>query len=257
MPHRPTRSLKHEYELFVEGEIENYKESLPRSVLLGIGDEAAAHLAAASQTVLTEMLMCEEVDRIIFKRLRLPTYQTWKRRRLKLLAELRRPEHWGLQTEDVLSRAVQAGAERHVLLAGARDEGTALYLAAQGCEVTTLDAEEESLERILHAAAAAGLSARVHGQIGDLRSWTPLEPLSAVVCTLDALARLTRRERARVIELLQRATLDGGVHLVQRAAGDRAPLSLDELESRYDGWQVTVEEGADASNVFLARKLVS
>ena len=42
--HRPTRSLKHEYELFVEQEIENYKESVPRSVLLGIGDEAVSSL---------------------------------------------------------------------------------------------------------------------------------------------------------------------------------------------------------------------
>src|SRR4051812_30094664 len=31
MPQRPSRSLKHEYELFVEREIENYKESVPRS----------------------------------------------------------------------------------------------------------------------------------------------------------------------------------------------------------------------------------
>ena len=40
-PPRPRpRSLKHEYELFVENEIETYKDSLPRSALLKIGDEA-------------------------------------------------------------------------------------------------------------------------------------------------------------------------------------------------------------------------
>jgi len=257
MSHRPTRSLKHEYELYVQGEIENYKESLPRSVLLSIGDEAAAHLAAASQTVLTELLMCEEVDRIIFNRLRLPAYNTWKRRRLKLLAELRRPEHWGLQTDDVLSRAVRAGADRHVLVAGTHDEGTTLYLAAQGCEVTTIDAEEEVLERVLHAAAAAGLSARVHGQIGDLRSWRPEEPLTAFVCTPGALAGLSRKEREQVIGLLQGATLDGGVHLVQALVAGQSTPSLDELHSRYAGWQITVEQGADASKLFLARKELS
>ena len=72
MAQRPTRSLKHEYELFVEQEIENYKESVPRSVLLSIGDEAVAELSADTQFALTELLLCEEVDRIIVKRLRLP-----------------------------------------------------------------------------------------------------------------------------------------------------------------------------------------
>ena len=103
---RPTRSLRHEYELFVEQEIENYKESVPRSVLLSIGDEAVASLSAEPQFALTELLLCEEVDRIIVKRLRLPAYDTWRRRRLKLIDELRRPEHWGLRPDDVLVRAL-------------------------------------------------------------------------------------------------------------------------------------------------------
>src|ERR1043165_2538253 len=94
---RPTRSLKHEYALFVEQEIENYKESVPRSVLLGIGDEAVTVLSAAPQFALTELVLCEEVDRIIVKRLRLPSYESWRRRRLKLIDELRRPEPWGLR----------------------------------------------------------------------------------------------------------------------------------------------------------------
>ena len=45
MGHRPSRSLQHEYELYIEREIENYKESIPRSSLLKIGDEAVAALA--------------------------------------------------------------------------------------------------------------------------------------------------------------------------------------------------------------------
>ena len=50
MAQRPARSLKHEYELFVEREIENYKESVPRSVLLSIGDDAVRALAASSSS---------------------------------------------------------------------------------------------------------------------------------------------------------------------------------------------------------------
>src|SRR5215471_7276138 len=146
-PHRPTRSLKHEYELFVEQEIENYKESVPRSVLLGIGDDAVASLSAAPQFALTELLLWDEVDKIIFKRLRLPSYETWRRRRIKLIDELRRPEHWGLRPDDVLVRALPPSSEGRVLVAGAADEVSALYLAANGCQVTTLAAEEDALER--------------------------------------------------------------------------------------------------------------
>src|SRR5512146_3322639 len=100
MAHRPARSLKHEYELFVEEEIENYKESVPRSVLLSIGDEAVTTLAIQQQLALTELLLCEEVDRIIFRRLRLPSYSTWRRRRVEQIEELRRPERWGLHPDD-------------------------------------------------------------------------------------------------------------------------------------------------------------
>src|SRR3954468_24648062 len=96
MAQRPSRSLKHEYELYLEGEIEDYKESVPRSVLLSIGDEAVRSLADQQQFALTELIVWDEVDKIIFKRLRLPSYVTWRKRRVKQLAELQRPEHWGL-----------------------------------------------------------------------------------------------------------------------------------------------------------------
>src|SRR6476619_1184937 len=132
-PHRLTRSLKHEYELFVEQEIENYKESVPRSVLLGIGDDAVASLTAAPQFALTELLLCDEVDKIIFKRLRLPSYDTWRKRRVKLIEELRRPEHWGLSADDMVVRAVQSvAADSRVLLAGDEAATPALYFAANG-----------------------------------------------------------------------------------------------------------------------------
>src|SRR3982751_6608187 len=107
MPSRqPQRSLRHEYELYVEEEIEKYKETLPRSALLSIGDEAARLLAADPQIGLTELLLCDEVDRIIRKRIRLSSYRAWRQRRLKLLAELRQPEYWGLKTDDGVFRAV-------------------------------------------------------------------------------------------------------------------------------------------------------
>ena len=253
---RPTRSLRHEYELFVEQEIENYKESVPRSVLLSIGDEAVAALSAAPQFALTELLLCEEVDRIIVKRLRLPSYDAWRRRRLKLIDELRRPEHWGLRPDDVLVRALPS-TEGRVLVAGASDEVSALYLAANGCDVTTLASGFDALERVMQAAIGAGLAGRVHAQMGDLSSWTPELPLNAVIVNPVALDALSADERARVIEVLQSATMDGGVHLVQTIAATAkgtTSISLEELRSQYRGWEVTVERTDSRSRTFLARK---
>jgi len=254
---RPTRSLRHEYELFVELEIENYKESVPRSVLLSIGDEAVAALSAAPQFALTELLLCEEVDRIIVKRLRLPAYDSWRRRRLKLIDELRRPEHWGLRPDDVLVRALPTSTEGRVLVAGAADEVSALYLAANGCDVTTLTPEMDSLERVMQAAIGAGLAGRVHAQIGDLATWLPESPLDAVIVNPAVLDALSTEERARVIEVLQSATLDGGVHLVQTIAGTGRganAISLEELRAKYNGWEVTVERNDGRSKTFLAKK---
>jgi hypothetical protein len=254
---RPTRSLKHEYGLFVEMEIENYKESVQRSVLMSIGDEAVAALSAAPQFALTELVLCEEVDRIIFKRLRLPTYTTWRRRHLKLIDELRRPEHWGLRPDDLLLRALASSGEGRVLVAGGTraDESSALFLAANGCDVTTLTDEEDVLQRVMDAARGAGLSGRVHTEFGDLSTWMPESPLTAVIVNPEVLGVLTAAERARVIEVLQSATTDGGVHLVQTIAASKsgASLSLEELKSRYRGWEVTVERG-DGTRTFLARK---
>ncbi|PYP77397.1 MAG: hypothetical protein DMD35_14750 [Gemmatimonadetes bacterium] len=257
MPQRPSRSLKYEYELYVEREIENYKESVPRSVLLSIGDEAVRALADEQQFALTELLLCDEVDRIIFKRLRLPSYTTWRKRRIRLIEELRRPEHWGLSPDDFVVRAVQrVSAESRVLVAGVWDENRALlYLAAQGCDVTAF-ANADDVQRVLDAAEAAGLAERVRATSNGLGTWTPEAPLSAVMYTPAAFAGLGAAERARVIEVLQCATADGGVHLVQTiAASKRAPVSLDELRRRYEGWDVTVEEGG--SSTFVARKALA
>jgi hypothetical protein len=248
-------SLRHEYELYVEEEIEKYKDSLPRSALLGIGDEAAKALAAGPQIGLTELLLCEEVDRIIRKRIRLASFRTWRRRHLKLLAELRRPEYWGLQPDDAVLRAVPTVAESRVLVAGVKDERSALYLAALGCEVTTIDTERDALERVLEAAVEAGLAGRVHAEIADLANWNPDAPLGAVVCTPAALGDLSTTQRAHAINVLQRATASGGIHLLQTGPAADAPgVTVEELRVQYGGWDVSVESFRGAPDTFLARK---
>jgi hypothetical protein len=252
MGDRRPRSLKHEYEMYVEREIENYKDSLPRPVLLGIGDEAVRSLSRQPQFALTELVLWEEVDRIIMRRLRLPTYQTWRRRRLKILERYRSPEHWGLNAESPLVRAVGPGEAANVLVAGPRVEGATLYLAANGCDVITVEEAPEIVARVLNAAEEAGLTARVRGCVTDIGHWTPDVPLNAVVCTPAAFAGLSVAERRRVIELLKTATADGGVHLVETIlAGQEA-----ELRDRYVGWEISVERDPSAATAraFVARK---
>ncbi len=253
MAQRPSRSLKYEYALYLEREIENYKESVPRTVLLSIGDDAVRVLAGQQQFALTELLLCDEVDKIIFKRLRLESYNVWRKNRIKLLAELRRPEHWGLTRDDAVVRAVHAvGGDSRVLVAGAQLETPALYLAANGCDVTAL-AEPDAVRRVMVAAEQAGLGERVHASAAALESFTPGEPLTAVIYTREAFTGLSAAERARVIQVLQSATADGGVHLIQTiAAGKRTAVSMEELRRRYRGWDVTIEESAP--NSFMARK---
>jgi hypothetical protein len=130
-----------------------------------------------------------------------------------------------------------------------------LYLAAQGCDVTAI-AEPDAVRRVLDAAEEVGLGERVHASASALDTWTPDAPLTAVIYSPAAFDGLTTAERARVIQVLQSATADGGVHLVQTiATGTRTPVSLNELRRRYRGWDVTVDEGAP--NSFLARKAIA
>ncbi|MCC6771805.1 MAG: hypothetical protein IT360_11405, partial [Gemmatimonadaceae bacterium] len=177
------RSLKHEYELFVEQEIENYKDSIPRSAILRIGDEAVANLHDAEQFAFDELLIWTEVDRIIRLRLRIPSYASWRRRRLKLIAEYRRPERWGMSADAPLVREIPSDTEAHVLVVGAQQEGTALYLAANGCQVTAIEEDPEVVEKVIAAAGVVGLTSRVNGWATGLGEWYPESPLHAVVCS--------------------------------------------------------------------------
>jgi hypothetical protein len=244
------RSLRYEYELFVDQEIENYKDSIPRSAILRIGDEAVTVLRAAEQTGFDELLLCTEVDRIIRRRLRIPSYATWRRRRLKLIAEYRRPERWGMDADAPLVREIPPDKEAHVLIIGAQEEGTALYLAANGCQVTSVQEDPDSVERVLNAAGLVGLTGRVSGHVTPLGSWYPKSPLNAVVSTPAAFDGLDSVERSRVIEILKSATLDGGVHLVQTLAAGATAMNTDELRSQYRGWEIAVVR----DGTFMARK---
>jgi hypothetical protein len=244
-----TYSLNSEYALFVEREIELYKDSIPRSTLLAIGDEAVKQLGEQPQLALTELVLVEEVDRIIARRLRIPSYRTWKSRRLKQLQELRRPETWGLSRDSVVVRELTDAGDAHVIVAGGHSS-SALYLAAHGYMVTAINDEPALVERVLEAAEEAGLAQYVHSLPGTLSDYAPHEPVAAIVYSAGALARLPAEQRASVMAAWQHATRHGGVHVV-----DPREVSLEELRARYQGWTVTIERDGAATETFLARKV--
>ncbi len=254
------RSLKHEYEQYLEDELEAYKESVPRAVLLALGDEAVAGLRALPQAALTELVLCDEVDRIIARQLKLPSYRTWRRRYMKRIAELRRPAYWGFAPEATLVRElIDAGDGEHVLVAGVDDEDAVMFSAALGCAVTTVGHEPEVVERTLAAAEASGLGRRVRACVGGLDDWIPDAGLRVVLCSTGALARVEAGARADVIDALQRATLPGGTHFVRaprltRSASGAEPAWVRELEPQYAGWATTVEDCGDERPTFVARK---
>jgi hypothetical protein len=253
------KSLRHEYELYVEQEIEHYKDSIPRMNLLRIGDEAVTTLRQQEQTSFDEILLWAEVDRIIRNRLRVPSFNTWKRRRLRRLEEYRRPERWGLTHDAPLVAAIRSQENAHVLVAGARAEGPAIFLAANGCQVTAQNDDADLVDRVIQVAGEAGLISRLTPCLTALDRFEPAPdaPLTAVVCASDALHRLSRPERARVINVLKSATLAGGVHLVETIVAGKTTLSLDELTSQYRGWATSVVPDGNADQVFLAKKLVA
>jgi stress-induced morphogen len=171
---------------------------------------------------------------------------------LKAIEELRRPERWGMTSEHPLVRGISESPNGAALVAGAVDESPALYLAANGCRVTAIDEEPEAVDRVMHAALRAGLTDRIDARVGGLESWSPESPLFAVIVSDAAFTGLTLEERHRVVAALQRATVDGGVHLVQALASGTG--SLADLRASYEGWAVEMDRTASRPDSFLATK---
>jgi hypothetical protein len=255
MSQRRPRSLRHEYEVYTEREIEAYKESVSRQHLLGIAASAATLLEDEPQLGMRDVLLAAEVDRIIAKRLKIPSFDVWTRRRLKNASEPKRPEYWGLRADTPLAHAIgSASSKARVVVSGARVEGSALYLAANGCNVTAIEPEADVVNRVLNAAEEAGLQARVRGLTTELSAWNPDGPLAAVICTPAAFAGLSAFEREKVIALLQRATADGGVHLVETIVAGQEAISEEELRACYSDWDVSFVQEPGTAKTFLARK---
>ena len=83
---RPVLSTKQRYHEYKLQRIEDYKNSLAREDLLRLGNEAATEIEDAStgQDFLTEVVMTDTVDKMIEKRLRIPSFAKWRLKFAKL-----------------------------------------------------------------------------------------------------------------------------------------------------------------------------
>jgi len=146
---RPPRSLKQEYQEFLLQRIEEYKNALTREDLLEIGDEAVRELeeSAAGQYLLTEVLLLEHVDRIIARRLRLPSFPRWRQKHRALRAAQRAPTHWGLESDGPLVSAVRRLEPGDLaVVVGAAALPAALFIAAHDAEVFLVDHDLGAVE---------------------------------------------------------------------------------------------------------------
>jgi hypothetical protein len=74
-------SPRQQYVAWVEERVEDFKAGLSREELLSIAENAVDGLFDThdGQYPLTEILLRDAVDALIFERLRLPTYRQWLR----------------------------------------------------------------------------------------------------------------------------------------------------------------------------------
>lgn len=236
---RPARSLRQEYEEFLFQRIEEYKNSLSRAELLEIGDEAVRELdvAAADQYLLTEVLLLEHVDRIIARRLRLPTFQRWSRTHRALRAAQREPTHWEIEPASPLvawARRLEPGDAAVVI--GAAALSAALFMAAHDVEVLLLDQDLGAVEGAEARAITEQLAGRFHALVVQFGSWMPDVPVSVAVLHPHTLAALEPEPRLRLIEDLQLRTPPGGVHIVLPLPPRTQPTET--LLELYAAWHI-------------------
>jgi hypothetical protein len=241
--HRPPRSLKQEYQEFILQRIEEYKNAIPRAELLVIGDEAVRELQANArdQYILTEVLLLEHVDRIIGRRLRLPSFPRWRQKHRALREAQREPTHWGLDRDHpIVPLAPRLEAGDLVVVVGAAALPEALFLAAHDAEVFLVDQDLGAVEAAEGRALNEQLAGAFQSLVINFGRWFPdLAPTLAVLAP-GSLAELRAKERTALVTDLQRRTRSGGIHVVlpNAGSGEVIPLAPEALQALYRDWDV-------------------
>jgi len=241
---RAPRSLKQEYQEFILQRLEEYKNTVPRADLLKIGDEAVRELQASAQDqyLLTEVLLLEHVDRIIARRLRLPSFPRWRQKHRALREAQREPTHWGFDRgHPIVPWAERLEPGDIVVVLGAAALGEALFLAAHDAEVFLLDQDLGAVEAAEGRAVSEQLAGAFQALVINFGSWFPDLAPSLVAIAAASLSQLRTKQRASLIADLQVRTPSGGVHVILPPAAENReviPLGPETLQALYRGWQV-------------------
>lgn len=88
------RSLRRAYLEWVEEQVEEFKDSIPRSHLLSIAEAVVNELRVTrgGQYQLTELMLCGAVDRYLVRMLKLPGYRAWAAQRRAAAEPVRDPQ---------------------------------------------------------------------------------------------------------------------------------------------------------------------
>lgn len=255
---RQQRSLRQEYAEFVLQRIEEFKEQITREALLAIADEAVRELEVGSddQLVLTEVLMLEHVDRMIMRRLNLPSYRRWRHRHLQLRRAQRQPTHWGLDATAPLVELAHLDYDGEALVIGAGAAPAAFLLAAHDWPVVFIDPELSAVEAAETRAAAEALASQFQALVVSLGNWFPdVAPVLAVIDPAT-LGRLDAPARERFLEVLAARTVSGGIHYLMPAEphGDVIPLAPEALKAHYADWRTEGYRSGSASRGLVAVK---
>jgi len=255
---RHSPSLKQLYQEYILERVEAYKDSFTRTELLRLGDEAVAELEATAegQFVLTEVLVLDSVDRLIIKRLSLPSYPKWRRHYVALRVAQREPTHWGIDPADpVTSLLPRLEPGDRALLIGAATEPLTFLLAAHEVAVTFLALDLASVERVENRAVGESLTGSLLAFVVQLGAWLP-ETTGVDVVAIDtsALEEVGPPSRAQLITELQRRTNTNGVHVL---IGSKTGLAPQALRGNYEGWHVhrTHPAGPRTGSLILQKPL--
>jgi hypothetical protein len=215
---RPVLSPKQRYHEYLLQRIEDYKNSLAREELLRLGNDAACELqdASSGQYFLTEVVMQETVDKIIVKRLRLPSLTRWRQKFAKLRQAQQSPTHWGLERQNAVSAILpRLETGDHALVVGGGVEAALYLLAANEVRVTCLVGDNATCTRIETRMAAESLTGNFEAFVAMLGSWfPPVAPIHLVVIDGATLAGLPSPRRMTLMAQLQDVTVPGGIHAV-------------------------------------------
>lgn len=248
-----TQSLRREYEEFMLQRIEEYKEQLSRAELLSLGDEAVRELDAGpeGQLVLTEVLMLDHVDRIIKRRLRLPSFRRWREKHLKLRKAQQIPNHWGLPADTPLTDlAWRLEDDELALIVGIGAAPAGFLLAAHDVNVLLIDQDLAAIEAHEARAASEALGHRYQALVIDLGGWFPdVHPMVVVVDPV--LMASLGGAATSLVQHLKSQTAPDGLHVALAPPGAGNPISWEKWERYYEGW--TLQRGG-RTNWLMAKR---